>query len=97
MTTISESEQWLHDLSHAQAILSGEASKAVIKNLDGDSVPNFSPAFEGSFIKKRSYEAYNKAEVEIEENGNAGIMKETSIASSHLMFSKDRSAIKKVE
>ena len=96
MTTISESEQWLHDLSHAQAILSGEVSKAVIKNLDGDSVPNFSPAFEGSFIKKRSYEAYNKAELEIEENGNAGIVKETSIASSHLMFSKDRSAIKKV-
>lgn len=57
LTTVADSEQWLHNLSHAKAILSGEVSKAVIKNLENDSIPNFSPAFEGAFIKKRGYQA----------------------------------------
>jgi len=52
----------LHNLSHADAILSGEISKAVIKNLENDSIPNISPSFEGSFIKKRSYQAHNLAD-----------------------------------
>lgn len=62
LTTVASSEQWLHNLSHAKAILSGEVSKAVIKNLENDSIPNFSPAFEGSFIKRRGYQAGQKNE-----------------------------------
>ena len=57
LSTVASSEQWLHNLSHAKAILSGEVSKAVIKNLENDSIPNFSPAFEGAFIKKRGYQS----------------------------------------
>lgn len=60
LTTVADSEQWLHNLSHAKAILSGEVSKAVIKNLENDSIPNFSPAFEGAFIKRRGTQAKEK-------------------------------------
>lgn len=57
LSTVASSEQWLHNLSHAKAILTGEVSKAVIKNLENDSIPNFSPAYEGAFIKRRTHQA----------------------------------------
>lgn len=75
LTTVSDSEQWLHNLSHAKAILSGEVSKAVIKNLENDSIPNFSPAFEGAFIKRRGTQAKEKGDASayllFSENPNA--------------------------
>ena len=57
LLTVISSEDWLHNLSHAKAILSGDISKATIKNAEGDAVPNFSPAFEGAFIKSRCFQA----------------------------------------
>lgn len=82
LAVIVESEQWLHNLSHAHAIITGDVSKAVIKNLDNDSIPNFSPAFEGAFVKKRSYEAK-------QEFGKTG-----DAASAYLLFSEHADAIK---
>lgn len=57
LTVLNSSEEWLHNLSHAKAIVSGDVSKAVIKNAMGDSVPNFTTAFEGEAIKRRSEQA----------------------------------------
>lgn len=41
---------WIDALSDTEAIVSGEVSKAVTKNLSGDNVANYSPAFLGSQI-----------------------------------------------
>ena len=53
LTVLSPGEEWIRNLSHAKAILSGEVSKAVIKNMENDSIPNFSPAYEGAAIHRR--------------------------------------------
>jgi hypothetical protein len=63
--------------------MSGQVSKAVIKNLENKSVPNFSPAFEGAFLKKRIYEANNTND-------------ELTNASSFLIFTNDTDSVKEV-
>ena len=61
LTVLSSSEDWLHNLSHAKAIVTGDISKAVIKNVSGDSVPNFTTAYEGEAIKRRSQQATDES------------------------------------
>lgn len=53
LSTLYPSQKWLDDLSTVEAILSGETSKSVISNLDGDKIPNFSPQFLGARIEQQ--------------------------------------------
>lgn len=53
LSTLYSAQTWLDDLSQVEAILSGETSKSVISNLDGDKIPNFSPQFLGARIEQQ--------------------------------------------
>lgn len=53
LSTIYGAEKWLDYLSQVEAILSGETSKSVISNLDGDKIPNFSPQFLGARVEQQ--------------------------------------------
>lgn len=53
LSTLYSSQNWLDNLSQVEAILSGETSKSVISNLDGDKIPNFSPQFLGARIEQQ--------------------------------------------
>lgn len=47
---VQYNENWIDSLGDAQAILMGESLKAITKNLEGKSIPNYSPAFLGADI-----------------------------------------------
>ena len=53
LSTLYSGQNWLDNLSQVEAILSGETSKSVISNLDGDKIPNFSPQFLGARIEQQ--------------------------------------------
>ena len=53
LSSIIAKQRWLDDLSKTRAILSGDTSKSVISNLDGDKIPNFSPSFLGAKIDQQ--------------------------------------------
>ena len=53
LSSLYKNQDWLDDLSQVEAILSGETSKSVISNLDGDKIPNFSPQFLGARIEQQ--------------------------------------------
>lgn len=53
LSTLYSAQTWLDNLSQVEAILSGETSKSVISNLDGDKIPNFSPQFLGARIEQQ--------------------------------------------
>lgn len=53
LSTLYSAQTWIDDLSQVEAILSGETSKSVISNLDGDKIPNFSPQFLGARIEQQ--------------------------------------------
>lgn len=53
LSTLYKNQNWLDHLSQVEAILSGETSKSVISNLDGDKIPNFSPEFLGARIEQQ--------------------------------------------
>lgn len=53
LSTLYSGQNWLDNLSQVEAILSGETSKSVISNLDGDKIPNFSPEFLGARIEQQ--------------------------------------------
>lgn len=49
--TLKGSEGWLDDMNLAKAIVSGTVSKTTIKNVDGDSIPLYSPSYLGAKIQ----------------------------------------------
>lgn len=48
LSTLYSGQEWLDHISQVEASMSGETSKSVISNLDGDKIPNFSPQFLGA-------------------------------------------------
>ena len=48
LSTLYSGQEWLDHISQVEASISGETSKSVISNLDGDKIPNFSPQFLGA-------------------------------------------------
>lgn len=60
LTTVDSNEPWIVKLANTRALLANDTSKSVILNLDGDKIPNSSPAFLSGDIKtqmKKSDEA----------------------------------------
>lgn len=57
LSTLYSLQSWLDDLAQVDAILSGETSKSVISNLDGDKVPNFSPEYYGARIEQQLHQS----------------------------------------
>lgn len=55
LSTLYSAQKWLDALSQVNAILSGETSKSVISNLDGDKIPNFSPEFLGARLEQQLF------------------------------------------
>ena len=53
LSSLRGNQQWLDDLAKVRAILSGDTSKSVIANLDGDKIPNFGPGFLGARIEQQ--------------------------------------------
>lgn len=51
LTTVDSNEPWVVKLANTRALLANDTSKSVISNLDGDKIPNFSPAFLSGDIK----------------------------------------------
>lgn len=51
LTTVDSNEPWVVKLAKTRALLANDTSKSVISNLDGDKIPNFSPAFLSGDIK----------------------------------------------
>lgn len=51
LTTVDSNEPWVVKLANTRALLANDTSKSVISNLDGDKIPNFSPAFPSGDIK----------------------------------------------
>lgn len=51
LTTVDSNEPWIVKLANTRALLANDTSKSVISNLDGDKIPNFSPAFLSGDIK----------------------------------------------
>lgn len=50
LSSIAPKQRQLEDLSKTRAILSGDTTKSVISNLEGDKMPNYSPSFLGAKI-----------------------------------------------
>ena len=50
LSSIAPRQRWLDDLSKTRAILSGDTSRSVTSNLEGDKIPNYSPGFLGAKI-----------------------------------------------
>lgn len=57
LTTVDSNEPWVVKLANTRALLANDTSKSVISNLDGDKVPNFSPAFLSGDIKTQMRES----------------------------------------
>lgn len=53
LSTVYSNQIWLDNLSQVEAILSGETSKSVISDLQGNKVPNFSPQYYGARIEQQ--------------------------------------------
>lgn len=53
LSSLRGNQQWIDDLAKVRAILSGDTSKSVIANLDGDKIPNFGPGFLGARIEQQ--------------------------------------------
>ena len=53
LSTLYSGQNWLDNLSQVEAILSGETSKSVISDLQGNKVPNFSPQYYGARIEQQ--------------------------------------------
>lgn len=51
LTIVDSNEPWVVKLANTRALLANDTSKSVISNLDGDKIPNFSPAFLSGDIK----------------------------------------------
>ena len=51
LTTVDSNEPWVVKFANTRALLANDTSKSVISNLDGDKIPNFSPAFLSGDIK----------------------------------------------
>lgn len=45
LSSVRPIQKWIEDLAKVRAILSGDTSKSVISNLDGDKIPNFGPGY----------------------------------------------------
>ena len=57
LTTVDSNEPWVVKLANTRALLANDTSKSVISNLDGDKIPNFSPAFLSGDIKTQMRES----------------------------------------
>ena len=57
LTTVDSNEYWVVKLAYTRALLANDTSKSVISNLDGDKIPNFSPAFLSGDIKTQMRES----------------------------------------
>lgn len=57
LTTVDSNETWVVKLANTRALLANDTSKSVISNLDGDKIPNFSPAFLSGDIKTQMRES----------------------------------------
>lgn len=57
LTTVDSNEPWVVKLANTRALLANDTSKSVISNLDGDKIPNFSPAFPSGDIKTQMRES----------------------------------------
>lgn len=57
LTTVDSNEPWIVKLANTRALLANDTSKSVISNLDGDKIPNFSPAFLSGDIKTQMRES----------------------------------------
>lgn len=53
LSSLRGNQQWIDDLAKVRAILSGDTSKSVIANLNGDKIPNFGPGFLGARIEQQ--------------------------------------------
>lgn len=53
LSSLRGNQRWIDDLAKVRAILSGDTSKSVIANLDGDKIPNFGPGFLGARIEQQ--------------------------------------------
>lgn len=53
LSSLRGGQKWIDDLAKVRAILSGDTSKSVIANLDGDKIPNFGPGFLGARIEQQ--------------------------------------------
>lgn len=53
LSSLRGNQVWIEDLAKVRAILSGDTSKSVIANLDGDKIPNFGPGFLGARIEQQ--------------------------------------------
>lgn len=57
LTTVDSNQPWVVKLANTRALLANDTSKSVISNLDGDKIPNFSPAFLSGDIKTQMRES----------------------------------------
>lgn len=53
LNSLRGNQAWIDDLAKVRTILSGDTSKSVIANLDGDKIPNFGPGFLGARIEQQ--------------------------------------------
>ena len=60
LTTVDTNEQWIIKLANTRALLANDTSKSVISDLQGNKVPNFSPAFLSAELKSQLDESNEK-------------------------------------
>lgn len=60
MLVIDYNEPWVVEIAKIKALLAGDTSKSTISNIEGNKIPNFSPAFLSGDIKQQMFESIKK-------------------------------------